>query len=193
MLEDIALMNALPNMTIFVPADAEEARQMIKTAAEIDGPVYIRLGREKVEDLYSEHYKFTPTQIHVVRDGSDITLVACGAMVVKALTAAEMLKADNIDCAVLNFSTIKPVDTFNLLAYAKKTEAVVTCEEHSIKGGLGSIVSQILAEYAPSIIESVAVDDTFGESGKPDLLFEKYDLTVQSIISKVKLALRKTL
>ena len=193
MLEDIALMCALPNMTVFVPADAEEARQMVFEAARIDGPVYIRLGREKAVPVFNEYYNFTPSDIHIVKDGSDVVLAACGIMTAKAIEAAERLKEDNISAAVLNFSSLKPVDAFNLIAYAKKTYAVITCEEHSVYGGLHSIVSQILAQNAPTIVEAVAVDDSFGESGKPEELLVKYSLTADEIIKKVKAALRKAL
>ena len=193
MLEDIALMNALPNMTVFVPADAEEAKQMVFEASQIEGPVYIRLGREKTDAIFNELYDFTPSNVHIIKDGTDVTLVACGIMVAKAIEAAEKLKQDNISAAVLNFSSFKPVDAFNLIAYAKKTLAVITCEEHSIYGGLNSVVSQILSQNAPTIIEAVAVEDSFGESGKPEELLVKYSLTTDDIIKKVKFALRKAL
>lgn len=183
-IEDIALMNVLPNMTVFVPADAVETRQAILEALKINGPVYIRLGRDKTDVIYDENYVFTPGKAHVMADGADVTLAACGIMVVRAMQARKILKEKGIDAAVINCSTIKPFDAETLSTYAKKTGAVVACEEHSMFGGLGSIVAKTVCDHYPVPVEQVAVMDTFGESGKPAELLEKYGLTAEEIVKK---------
>lgn len=186
MLEDIALMRAVPNMTIIVPADGVETRQAVLAAAAYDGPVYIRLGRPKVPVLFGEDYEFEIGKGVVLRDGSDVTLVATGIMVSKAVEAAETLAAEGINAAVVNISTIKPLDDALLIAMAQKTGAVVTCEEHNIYGGLGSAVAEVLVENCPVPMTRVGVEDSFGESGLPDQLLEKYRLTVDNIVKKAK-------
>jgi transketolase len=192
MLEDIALMNALPNMRVLVPADAAEARQMAYEAINSEGPFYIRLARQPSETIYDDTYRLEPSGgIDVIKDGDDAAIVACGTMVAKSLEAAGILARDGISCAVLNFSQIKPFDSFNLIAYAKKAKAIVTAEEHSLKGGLHSIVAAELAELHPTYVLGVGVDDKFGSSGPPDELFESYAITSADIAEKVRLALRK--
>ena len=186
MLEDIALMRAVPNMTVIVPADGVETRQAVLAAAAYDGPVYIRLGRPKVPVLFGEDYEFEIGKGVVLRDGSDVTLVATGIMVSKAVEAAETLAAEGINAAVVNISTIKPLDDALLIAMAQKTGAVVTCEEHNIYGGLGSAVAEVLVENCPVPMTRVDVEDSFGESGLPDQLLEKYRLTVDNIVKKAK-------
>lgn len=186
MLEDIALMRAVPNMTVIVPADGVETRQAVLAAAAYDGPVYIRLGRPKVPVLFGEDYEFEIGKGVVLRDGSDVTLVATGIMVSKAVEAAETLAAEGINAAVVNISTIKPLDDALLVAMAQKTGAVVTCEEHNIYGGLGSAVAEVLVENCPVPMARVGVEDSFGESGLPDQLLEKYGLTVENIVKKAK-------
>lgn len=186
MLEDIALMRAVPNMTVIVPADGVETRQAVLAAAAYDGPVYIRLGRPKVPVLFGEDYEFEIGKGVVLRDGSDVTLVATGIMVSKAVEAAETLAAEGINAAVVNISTIKPLDDALLIAMAQKTGAVVTCEEHNIYGGLGSAVAEVLVENCPVPMTRVGVEDSFGESGLPDQLLEKYGLTVDNIVKKAK-------
>ena len=186
MLEYIALMRAVPNMTVIVPADGVETRQAVLAAAAYDGPVYIRLGRPKVPVLFGEDYEFEIGKGVVLRDGSDVTLVATGIMVSKAVEAAETLAAEGINAAVVNISTIKPLDDALLIAMAQKTGAVVTCEEHNIYGGLGSAVAEVLVENCPVPMTRVGVEDSFGESGLPDQLLEKYRLTVDNIVKKAK-------
>ncbi len=186
MLEDIALMRAVPNMTVIVPADGVETRQAVLAAAAYDGPVYIRLGRPKVPVLFGEDYEFEIGKGVVLRDGSDVTLVATGIMVSKAVEAAEALATEGVTAAVVNISTIKPLDDAVLVAMAQKTGAVVTCEEHNIYGGLGSAVAEVLVENCPVPMARVGVEDSFGESGLPDQLLEKYGLTVENIIKKAK-------
>ncbi|MFA0814701.1 MAG: transketolase family protein [Anaerofustis sp.] len=189
--EDIALMNVLPNMTVFVPADAEETKQAIFAAAKIDGPVYIRMGRAKTDVIYSDTYRFVPGKASILSEGSDITLAACGIMVPRALKAKELLEQQGIHAEVINFSTIKPFDTDTLIRSVQKTGAVVATEEHSMYGGLGSVVSGALSLHCPVPMEQVAVMDTFGESGKPDELLEKYHLTAEEIVRKSRIAINR--
>lgn len=186
MLEDIALMRAVPNMTVIVPADGVETKQAVLAAAAYDGPVYIRLGRPKVPVLFGDDYKFEIGKGVVLRDGSDVTLVATGIMVSKAVEAAEALATEGVNAAVVNISTIKPLDDALLITMAQKTGAVVTCEEHNIYGGLGSAVAEVLVENYPVPMARVGVEDSFGESGLPDQLLEKYGLTVENIVKKAK-------
>ncbi len=186
MLEDIALMRALPNMTVIVPADGVETKQVIMAAAAYDGPVYIRLGRPKVPVLFDETYQFEIGKGVVLKDGADVTLVATGIMVSKAMEAAEALAADGISAAVVNISTIKPLDQQLIIEMAQKTGAMVTCEEHNIYGGLGSAVAEVLVEHCPVPMARVGVEDSFGESGLPDQLLEKYGLTAANIADKAK-------
>lgn len=186
MLEDIALMRALPNMTVLVPADGEETKQAVLAAAAYEGPVYIRLGRPKVPALFDDTYQFAIGKGVVLQDGSDVTLVATGIMVSKAVEAAEKLAAEGISAAVVNISTIKPLDNALIVQMAQKTGAVVTCEEHNIYGGLGSAVAEVLVENCPVPMARVGVEDSFGESGLPDQLLEKYGLTADHIAAKAK-------
>ncbi|MBR5319561.1 MAG: transketolase family protein [Peptococcaceae bacterium] len=191
MLEDIALMRAVPNMTVIVPADGVETKQAVMAAAEHQGPVYIRLGRPKVPVLFGDDYKFEIGKGVVLREGTDVTLVGTGIMVSKAMEAADLLAADGISAAVVNISTIKPLDNGLITEMAQKTGAVVTCEEHNIYGGLGSAVAEVLVETCPVPMARVGVEDKFGESGLPDQLLEKYGLTAASIAEKAKAVVAK--
>ena len=191
MIEDIALMRVLPNMTVIVPADGVETRAAILAAAEYKGPVYIRLGRSKVETIFDENYKFRLGKGVVVKDGTDVTLIACGIMVEVALRAAELLAADNISAAVVNISTIKPIDAALIAKMAEQTGAVVTCEEHNIIGGLASAVAEVLVEKYPVPMERVGVEDKFGQSGLPDELLKAYGLTAEHIAEKAKAAIAR--
>ena len=191
MLEDIALMRALPNMTVIVPADGIETKQVIKAAAELEGPVYIRLGRPKVPVLFGDDYKFEIGKGVVLKEGTDVTLIGTGIMVSKAMEAAELLAAEGISAAVVNISTIKPLDAELIIAQAQKTGAVVTCEEHTICGGLGSAVAEVLVENCPVPMARVGVEDKFGESGLPDELLEKYGLSAANIAAKAKAVIAK--
>ena len=191
MLEDIALMRAVPNMTVIVPADGVETKQAVMAAAEHQGPVYIRLGRPKVPVLFGDDYKFEIGKGVVLREGTDVTLVGTGIMVSKAMEAADLLAADGISAAVVNISTIKPLDNGLITEMAQKTGAVVTCEEHNIYGGLGSAVAEVLLENCPVPMARVGVEDKFGESGLPDQLLEKYGLTAANIAEKAKAVIAK--
>ena len=165
--EDISLMRSIPNMTVLVPADGVEAEKMIFAAAEYNGPMYVRLGRSAVPTLFDENYNFEIGKGVVLKEGNDATIIACGMMVNEALIAADMLKEENINVRVINMSTIKPIDTELIIKAAKETKAIVTAEEHSIIGGLGSAVSEVVSENHPVKVKKVGLNDCFGESGTP--------------------------
>lgn len=193
MLEDIALMRALPNLTVLVPADGPEAEAMTFWAAQHQGPVYLRLGRPGVPVVNGEDYKFQPGKAAVLRDGDDLAIFACGYMVHLALEAAAELMDQGISAAVINVSTIKPMDTETVVKYARRSGAVVTAEEHNIIGGLGSAVAEVLGEEHPTPMVRIGVRDTFGESGKPGEVAEKYGLTAAAIVNAgLKLRSRKS-
>lgn len=187
--EDISLMRSIPNMTVVVPADGVEAEKMIFAAAEFNGPMYVRLGRSAVPTIFEQDYNFEIGKGVVLRDGNDATIIACGIMVNEAIIAADMLKEENINARVINMSTIKPIDTELIIKAAKETKAIITAEEHSIIGGLGSAVSEVVSENHPIIVKKVGVNDSFGESGTPNELLEKYGLNAKNIVEKVKEAL----
>ncbi len=177
MLEDIALMRVLPGMRVLVPADAVAARAAIRVAATTPGPFYVRLGRAAVPVIYGDDYIFELGRARVLREGMHVTLAACGVMVEQALAAADELELEGIHAEVIDVSTIKPLDTVTLVASALKTGAVVTCEEHSIIGGLGSAVAEALGEHAPVPLARVGVRDVFGTSGEPAELMTHFGLT----------------
>lgn len=185
-LEDIALMRALPNMTVLVPADGPATTAAVRAAAEINGPVYIRLGRSKVPVIYGEDLEFVPGKAVKLRSGKDVTVIACGIMVSVALEAAAQLEREGISAAVMDMHTIKPLDVAAVIQAARETGAVVTAEEHSIIGGLGGAVAEVLGESVPVPLMRVGIPDVFGESGKPGELMEKYGLTASHIVSAVK-------
>lgn len=190
-IEDIAIMRALPNMTVIVPADATETELTVKAAADMKGPVYIRLGRLGLPVLFDESYKFEIGKASTVRDGSDVTVIACGLMVGPALEAAEQLAGENIKVRVVNMHTVKPVDEEAVVRAARETKAIVTAEEHNIIGGLGSAVAEVLVKTTPVVQEMVGVKDTFGESGPPAELLEKYGLAARDIVAAVRRALER--
>lgn len=185
-IEDISLMRSIPNMTVISPADAREAEQAVLSAAEYVGPVYIRLGRMAVEDVYDDSYKFEWGKGVELKKGNDITIIATGLMVQEALKAAKKLSEEGVDARVVNIHTIKPIDAEIIVKAATETKKIVTAEEHSIIGGLGSAVLEVLAETYPVKVKRVGVTDTFGESGKPKDLLEKYQLTSEHIVKACK-------
>lgn len=185
-IEDIAIMRAIPNMTVVVPADGIETEKVILEAAKYNGPMYVRLGRSAVPTLFNEDYKFEIGKGSVVRDGNDATIIACGMMVNEAIIAHEALKSEGINVRVINMSTIKPIDRELIINAAKETKAIVTAEEHSIVGGLGSAVSEVVSEECPVVVKKVGVKDVFGESGTPAELLEKHGLTAKHIVESVK-------
>ena len=185
--EDIALMRTIPGMVVINPADDIEARAAVKAAYEYEGPVYMRFGRLAVPVINdNEDYKFEIGKGIVLREGKDVTIIATGLEVAETLAAAEMLAADGIDAKVINIHTIKPLDEELVIAAAKETGKVVTVEEHSVIGGLGSAVADVLAEKAPTKMLKIGVNDTFGESGPAVALIKKYGLDAESIYNKVK-------
>lgn len=184
--EDIALMSALPNMTVIVPADHREAMQATKAAANFVGPVYLRFGRCNTEDIFDDNYKFEIGKGVELREGNDVAIIATGMMVQKAIEASDKLKEEGINARVINISTIKPIDKELIIKVAKETKGIVTAEEHSIIGGLGATVSQVVTSNHPTVVKTVGIKDTFGESGTPDELMKKYGLTSDEIIKAVK-------
>lgn len=187
--EDIALMRSIPNMVIINPADDIEAIAAVHAAVDHEGPVYMRFGRLAVPRVNSEDYKFELGKGVLLKDGKDVTIVASGLMVNEALIAAETLKAEGIDARVINIHTIKPIDKDILIAAAKETGAIVTAEEHSIIGGLGSAVSEALAEEYPVPVVKLGVNDTFGKSGPALELLKIFGLDAENIVIKAKKAI----
>lgn len=190
-LEDISIMRSLPNMVVLSPADGVETKQCVYKAAEYDGPVYIRLGRAKVPVIFDGNYKFEIGKGVELKEGKDITIIATGIMVANALEAAQKLSKEDISARVINISTIKPIDKDIIIEAAKETKGIVTVEEHSIIGGLGSAVAEVVSEKSPSYVERIGTEDVFGESGVGNELLEKYGLNVSNIIEKCKKILSK--
>ncbi len=191
-LEDLALMRTIPGMTIISPADAVEARAAVLAAIEHDGPVYLRFGRLAVPVIFDrETYKFVIGKGVMLAEGTDVTLIATGLLVPEALEAAKMLKEEGISAEVINIHTIKPLDTELICASAKKTGAVVTCEEHNIIGGLGGAVAEALCENYPTPMARIGVKDIFGKSGKPAPLLKMYELTAEDIKKAAKEVIKK--
>ena len=185
--EDLALMRTIPGMVIINPADDVEARAAVRAAYEYEGPVYLRFGRLAIPVINDEAtYKFEIGKGVVLKEGTDVTIVATGLCVSESLEAAKLLEADGISTQVINIHTIKPLDEELILAAAKKTNKIVTVEEHSIIGGLGGAVSELLSEKAPTKMLRIGVMDTFGESGPAAELIKKYGLDADSIYKKVK-------
>jgi transketolase len=181
--EDIALMRVIPGMTILVPCDPIETRKAVFAAAEIDGPVYIRVARPIVDTITEENTPFIPGKANVMRDGNDVCIMATGLMIPYALAAAEQLASKNINAAVVNVHTLKPIDNECILNMANKCGAVVTVEEHSIIGGLGSAVAEVLAGQSSAKLVRIGIQDKFGKSGKPEDLFKEYGLTSENIVN----------
>ncbi|OXS27020.1 MAG: transketolase [Acetobacterium sp. MES1] len=189
--EDIALMRVLPNMTVLSPADAIETEKMLDAAMTIEGPVYIRLGRSDVPVLFDESYHFELGKASMMKSGSDVTIIATGLMVALAMEAADQLKEEGISAQVINMGSIKPIDVDAIKQAALTTGAIVTAEEHSIIGGLGGAVAEVLGDEAPVPLERVGVKDLFGQSGKVAPLMEKYGLTANAIVAAAKKALSR--
>jgi transketolase len=190
-IEDIAIMRALPNMTVISPADAVETKYAVKAAIEHEGPVYLRLGRLSVPVIYDEtDYKYELGKGITLAEGSDATIIATGLMVHGAMEAKSLLLQEGINARIINIHTIKPIDIDIIVKAAKETGAIVTAEEHSIIGGLGSAVAEVLAEHYPVPALRIGVQDKFGKSGKPDKLLEMYGLTAADIVKKTKEVLK---
>ena len=185
--EDIALMRSIPGMVVLSPADAVETKKMIFAAAEYEGPVYIRMGRLDVETIFDEEiYDFQIGIANTIREGNDVTIAATGLMTYEALKAADILAQEGISVRVINVGTIKPLDGETILKAAKETKFIITAEEHSVIGGLGSAVSEFLSEVYPAKVKKLGIYDKFGQSGKANELLEKYELTAAKLVSMVK-------
>lgn len=190
-LEDIALMRALPNMTVIVPADATETSSVINAIADYKGPVYVRLGRSNVPHVMPEDYNFKIGKAFVFNTGKDANIIAAGIMVNIAKQAAEILGKEGIDTGVINMSTIKPLDENVLLSVAKRSKVIITAEEHSVIGALGGAVCEFLSENCPVPVRRIGINDSFGCSGNSDELLKLHGLTADNIVQTVKSALKK--
>ncbi len=184
--EDIALMRTIPGMTVIVPADDVEAKQAVRAAVELDGPVYLRFGRLAVPVFFDENYKFEIGKGTVLKDGTDVTVIANGLMVAPAVEAAEKLAEEGISVRVVNMPTVKPLDGELVKKCAEETGAIVTAEEHSVIGGLGGAVSEYLAETYPVPVVKLGVDDKFGTSGPALELLDIFKLNAEGVIEKVR-------
>ena len=187
--EDIALMRTIPGMTIINPADDVEARLAVLAAAELDGPVYMRFGRLAVPRVFDEGYKFEIGKGVYLNEGTDVTIIATGLMVERAIQAVELLKNEGISAALINMATIKPIDRDIIIDAAKKTGCIVTAEEHNVIGGLGSAVAEVVAECCPVPVMRVGVEDVFGKSGPALELLEIFGLNAAGIAQKAKKAI----
>jgi len=180
--EDFALMRSIPGMTVICPADDVEAKAAVKAAYEMNGPVYLRFGRLAVPVFHSEDYKFEIGKGEIVKDGTDVAIIANGLLTYEAIKAGEMLAEQGINAMVINMATIKPLDEELVLAAAKKCGKVITCEEHSIIGGLGEAVCSLLAEKCPTIVKRIGVNDEYGHSGPAVELLKQFGLCAEHIV-----------
>ncbi len=190
-IEDLALMRVLPRMTILVPADANQTRAVIKAAAEYNGPVYIRLARNNFPLIFNENHPFEIGKAQQLTDGGDVAVIAIGLMVSAALEAAQILKGQGINARVINMPTVKPVDKDAIIHVAEACKAIVTAEEHSIIGGLGSAVAEVLSENAPTPLTRIGMRDCFAVSGKPERLLKKFGMTAAHIAQAAQESIRK--
>ena len=184
--EDIALTRALPNLTVIVPADAAETKKAVLEAIKIKGPVYLRLGRLAVPALHEDDFVFETGKAITMREGTSATIIAAGLMVAEALAAADELAGEGLEGRGVNMHTIKPLDTEAVIKAAQETKAIVTAEEHSIIGGLGSAVAEVVCEHCPVPVYRVGIKDSFGESGSPADLLQKFGLTSRHIAEAVR-------
>ncbi len=185
-LEDLGMMSMLPGMTVINPCDYNQTKAATLAIADHHGPVYLRFGRPKVTNFTAVDQTFEIGKAWHIHEGNDVTIIATGHLVWEAVEAARELEAEGISVDLINIHTIKPLDTETIVRSAMKTGKVITCEEHMINGGLGSLVAQVLAKQAPSLMEFIGVNDSFGESGTPDQLMEKYGLKSKNIIAAAK-------
>ena len=193
-IEDLALYCSLPGFNVVVPADGIETVEVIRVAAATQGPFYVRLGRPKFPAIYKDGYRFNLGKAVTMREGKDVTIIACGIMVYKALEAANALASQGIDCRVLNMPTLKPMDEKAVIEAAAQTGAIVVAEEHLLHGGLGSMVAQVVAREKPVPMGFISINDVYTKSGKPDELLQKNGLTAESIEQAVKtVAARKSI
>lgn len=186
MIEDLALMRVLPGMRVLVPADFNAAKAALRLAAKTPGPFYVRLGRAAVPQVHPDDFEFELGRAYVLREGADVTLAACGVMVAEALAAGDLLAQEGISAEVIDVASVKPLDEATLVASARKTGAVVTCEEHSVIAGMGSAVAELLSQKAPTPMALVGVRDVFGTSGDPAELMAHFGLTAGDIAAAAK-------
>ena len=184
--EDFALMRSIPGMTVICPADDVEAKAAVKAAYQHQGPVYLRFGRLAVPVFHSEDYKFQIGKGEIVKDGTDVAIIANGLLVYEAITAAEELAKEGINAMVINMATIKPLDEELVIAAAKKCGKVITCEEHSVIGGLGEAVCGVLSEKCPTPVKRIGVNDEFGHSGPAAALLKQFGLSAEHIVEVAK-------
>ena len=184
--EDFTLMRSIPGMTVICPADGEEARMAVRAAYEFDGPVYLRFGRLAVPVFHSEDYKFQIGKGEILKDGTDVAIIANGLMTYEAIQAGEQLAEAGINAMIINMATIKPLDEELVLAAAKKCGKVITCEEHSVIGGLGEAVCSLLAEKCPTIVKRIGVNDEYGHSGPAVALLKQFGLSAENIVAVAK-------
>ena len=189
--EDISLMRSLPNMKVVVPSDAYEAKKVIEYAATFVGPIYIRCSREKFPVLFDENYVFELGKGKILKEGKDATIFACGIMLAVSLEAAFVLEEEGINVRVANMPSVKPIDTELIIRCSEETGTIITAEEHSIIGGLGSAVAEVLVENSPCPMTRVGIKDRFGMSGSVKDLLHEYGLTSESMVNAVKVALEK--
>ena len=185
-LEDISLMRSIPNMTVIVPADCRECEEVIKFAAENYGPMYIRIPRTNVCDIFDDSYKFDIAKAKVIEDGTEATVITNGETLAEVIEACRKLKEDGISIRILHMPVVKPVDVEAVVESARKTGLVITVENHSVIGGLGSAVCEVLAEYYPAKVKRIGVNDRFGQSGKADFLLDYYGLSAEKLAGTIK-------
>ena len=190
-LEDFAIMRVLPSMKVICPVDFLEAKKATRTIAATEGPIYMRTGRAPFPIITKDSDPFVIGKANILREGKDVTLIACGLMVYESLQAAEILKKEGIEARVVNMHTIKPIDEMIIMDSVQKTKALVTAEEHQIYGGLGSAVAEVVSQKCPAPVEMVAVKDTFGESGTPQELLQAYHLKDVDIASAARKAVKR--
>lgn len=190
-LEDVALMRNIPHMQVIVPADCKECEEVIKYAAEHDGPMYIRIARTNVPDVFSDDYKFDPNKAVVLKEGKDVTIVTNGETLAEVIECADILKESGIEAQIISAPVVKPLDSGTILEGAKKTNFVVTVENHSIIGGLGSAVCEALSEKMPTKVYRIGINDEFGQSGEQRQLMGFYGLTAEKLAEKIKNKLKE--
>ena len=180
-LEDISLMRSIPNMMVIVPADGEETKQAVEFAAQYNGPVYIRIARSELADIFDASYKFNPEKAVKIKEGKDVTIISNGDTLVEVIDCGKILSENGIDAEIIHIPAVKPIDKVTVIESAKKTKKVVTVENHSIIGGLGSAVSEVLSENCPTLLKRIGINDEFGQSGKAKDLMEFYGLTANKL------------